>query len=103
MDIPFSIDVKQDENKVSMIISGDLIINHITKIKEDITNSIDYSKNLSIHVTNPSSIDITFIQLLFPIRKKYENNDLSFSFEGILNEELHGLVSNAGFHDLFKL
>lgn len=103
MDIPFSIDVKQDENMVSMIITGDLIINHISKIKDDIMNSIDYTKNLRIRTINPSSIDITFIQILFSIRRKYENNDLSFSFEGILNEELHGLVSNAGFQDLFKI
>jgi len=103
MDIPFSIDVKQDENKVSMIITGDLIINHISKIKEDINNSIDYSKDLFIRTINPSSLDITFIQILFSIRAKYKNNDLSFSFEGILNEELHGLVSNAGFQDLFKI
>ncbi|TLX77138.1 STAS domain-containing protein [Labilibacter sediminis] len=103
MDVPFSIEVKQAENTVDMIITGDLIINHITKIKEQIENSIDYSKNLGIRVTNPSSIDITFIQILFSLKNKYENKEVDFKFEGILNEELHGLVSNAGFQDLFKL
>jgi len=103
MDKPFSIDIKLDGNVQEMIVSGELIINHSDLIKEEMIGLLDYSKNLNIRVTNPSSIDITFIQILLAIKKAYKSNGLNLSIQGTFNEEVFNLVTNAGFKNLFKL
>ncbi len=103
MDVPYSIDVLQEDESQKAIITGELIINHIDNISEELNNSIDFSKNLKLEVTNPSSIDSTFVQIIFALKKSIETSGNTFEFEGKLNEEVYGLIANAGFNDLFKL
>ncbi|WP_066630254.1 hypothetical protein [Labilibacter marinus] len=103
MDNPFSIDINRTSDSQSLIISGELIINHIDLIKEQLIEVIDLSKHININVTNPSGIDITFIQVIVAIEATYINNGLNFNMEGTLNEDMFALVANAGFNDLFKL
>ncbi len=103
MDEPFSIAIKHDENSQKLIVSGELIINHANIIKKEMIELLDYSKNLNIKVTNPSSIDITFIQIVIAIKRTFVKNKLNFDVEGTFSEEVFNLVTNAGFKDLFKL
>jgi len=103
MDLPFSIEIKKEKDKKLLLITGDLIINYIAKIKESISEKLDDTIGLKIKVTNPSSMDITFIQLVCALKKTFENKSLDFSVEGTFNEEIYSLISNAGFNDLFKL
>ncbi len=103
MDVPFSVDIKNNKDLITILVSGELIINHIQKIKSVFLESLDFSKNLSIKVTNPTSIDITFIQLLCSIKKAFTDKGFEFNLEGTFSEDVYSLVSNAGFNDLFKL
>jgi len=103
MDNAFSVDVKHDEGQSKMIISGELIINHVNKIRESILEAVNFSNNLDIHITNPSSLDITFIQLMSALKKSIENKGNSCIIEGIFGEDIDGLITNSGFNDLFKL
>ncbi len=103
MDTAFSVDVKHDKNQSKILISGELIINHICKIRESILDAVDFSNNLDIHITNPSSLDVTFIQLVSSLKKSLENKGKECTIEGGFSEEIHGLISNAGFNNLFKL
>ncbi|MCW3806409.1 hypothetical protein [Plebeiibacterium marinum] len=103
MDTAFSVDVKIDKDQSKMLISGELIINHIGKIKESILDAVDFSNDLKIQVANPSAMDITFIQLMSSLVKSYQNKGKNCTVEGTLGEDVYGLVSNAGFNNLFKL
>ncbi len=103
MDKAYSIDVKKDKNSQIVLVSGELIINYIDEIKQQLLDLIDYSKNVNFKVTNPSSMDVTFIQIIFALKTAYNNKGLEFNFEGVLNEEVFALISNAGFDDLFKI
>ncbi len=103
MDTAFSVDVKHEKGQSKMIISGELIINHIGKIRNEILEAVDFSNNLDIHITNPSALDVTFIQLMSSLKKSIENKGKDCVIEGIFGEDIDGLISNAGFNDLFKL
>lgn len=103
MDNSFSIDVNHQGDSQNILISGELIINYTDDIKNQLIKSIDFSKKLNIKITNPSSIDVTFIQIILAIKTSYRNSGLSFDINGTLNEEVFALVANAGFKNLFKL
>ena len=97
MDNPFSIDINRINDSQSLIISGELIINHIDLIKNQLVELIDLSKDINIKVTNPSSIDITFIQVIIAIENAYKNKGLSFDIEGTFNEGLLWLSKSRSF------
>ncbi len=103
MDAAYSVDIKQDKDLAHVIFAGELIINHILKIKEEISNVLEINHNLSIKVTNPSSIDITFIQLICSLKKSYESKGYNVDIEATLNEEIYSLVNNSGFKTLFNI
>ncbi|GAF01826.1 hypothetical protein [Saccharicrinis fermentans] len=103
MEKPFSLEIKHDDNKQEVILSGELIINHADIIKEELMKTIDFSKHLNVKVDNPTGIDITFIQFILSIKLAYENKGLPFNLEGTFSDDMSALVVNAGFRDLFKL
>ena len=103
MESSFSIDAKKDKKQTALIISGELIINYIEKIKDSILKEVDFSNNLHIHVSNPSGMDITFIQLISSLQKTCQSKQVEFTLDCTLNEEIYTLASNAGFNNLFKL
>ncbi len=103
MDTAYSVDINQDKDLTHIIFGGELIINHILKIKEDISKDLEIDHNLSIKVTNPSSIDITFIQLVCSLKKSYESKGYNVDIEATLNEEVYSLVNNSGFKNLFNI
>ncbi len=103
MDAPFLINTEQSDSNIDIKISGDLIINHIEKIKSSLDEVIDGDKNINLVLDNPSSIDITFIQLIISLIKTSKSSDTDFNFSGIFSDEINGLIANAGFKDLFNI
>lgn len=103
METAFSVDVKKDKEQTKILFAGELIINNIEKIKTSVAESVDFSNNLSVNITNPSGIDITFIQLICSLKNTCKSKNIEFAIEGNFSEEAYTLLSNAGFNDLFKL
>ncbi len=103
MEAAYSVDIKQDKDQEHILFAGELIINHITKIKKEISDIIDFNHNLSINITNPSSIDVTFIQLICSLKKTYESKGFTVAIESTLNEDVYSLVNNSGFNNLFSI
>ncbi len=103
MEAAYSVDIKQDKEQVHILFAGELIINHITKIQKEISEVIDFNHNLSINITNPSSIDVTFIQLICSLKKTCENKGYNVEIESTLNEDIYSLVNNSGFNNLFSI
>ncbi|WP_282036085.1 STAS domain-containing protein [Saccharicrinis aurantiacus] len=101
MDAPFKIDVNKSDTETNIAVSGDLIINHIEKIKEGLDNSIDFSKNLTLDLNGITSIDITFIQLIISLKKSFQSSAKQIVFKNNFNDEIKTLLQNAGFNNLF--
>ncbi len=99
----FSIDIKQHDNEQEIIFSGELIINHINAIKEELMGLIDFAKPINMRLINPTGIDITFIQIVLAIKKAYQDKGINCKLQGTINEETFNLLANSGFKDLFKL
>ncbi len=103
MDAPFLINTEQSDSNIDIKVSGDLIINHIEKIKSSFDEIIDGDKNINLFLDNPSSIDITFIQLIISLIKTSKSNNTDFTFSGNFSDEINSLIANAGFKDLFNI
>ncbi len=103
MDNPFSISTQHSDTGIELKVSGDLIINHIEKIKSSLDETINLDQNINLILDNPSSIDITFIQLIISLMKTSQENDNEFTFSGNFSDEINGLIANAGFKDLFNI
>lgn len=98
----YLVQVKSLAEGVEIVFSGQLTINYIHKIKEAVSEQIDFSKNIAVKVDNPDNLDITFLQLLQSLRVSAELKKISFSVTATLPNELESLVSNSGFADLLN-
>jgi ABC-type transporter Mla MlaB component len=102
MDSPFMLDMTQDNDTVRLTFSGDLIINYINAINEEVAKFIDYSKNLHIQLSNPTSVDFTFVQIISSLKKTFKSKGKSIQIEAQFSDEISLLISNAGFKDFFN-
>lgn len=99
----FSVQIsKSDGDILKVDFSGQLTINYIQKIKEAVSEKVDFSQDISVNVDNPDNLDITFLQLLQSLKTTVEFNKKQLSVSSTLPGELKSLVSNAGFSDLLN-
>ncbi|WP_462317072.1 STAS domain-containing protein [Marinilabilia sp.] len=98
----FSVQVKKSDGILYVDFSGQLTINYIQKIKEAVSEQVDFSQDISVNVDNPDNLDITFLQLLQSLKTTAELNKKQLSISSTLPSELESLVSNAGFSDLLN-
>ncbi|MFT3741014.1 MAG: hypothetical protein QM786_19870 [Breznakibacter sp.] len=99
--LPFSIIHNRGANTNTLDISGSLVINYIEKIYDALSNDIDLTKNLNIRVKDVESIDITFIQVLFSLKKEFDDLGLTLNISLGLNDDSWSLLQNAGFKNQF--
>ena len=78
-------------------LSGNLVINHIESIYNDLKENIDYSKKLIMNVTQIKGIDLTCIQLLMSLKKEFAVKGVPFELNLQLNEEQERVINSAGF------
>lgn len=74
---------------------GELVINSIFKVKEDLLNIFKKMKEgdtLTIDLSNVEKIDITFIQILYASNKYAKNRNLFVKIEYPSDEVLSSLI-----------
>lgn len=98
----FLVQVKQSGENLEIVFSGQLTINYIQKIKDMVSDSLDFSKDIKVHIDEPENLDITFLQLLQSLKTTAELNKRQFSVSAVLPTELESLVSNSGFSYLLN-
>jgi len=81
-----------------LILSGELSINHIDLIKDEIENLIDVDKPYNFTVKNAEIIDMSLIQLLLSLKNLNPKNSIHL----VLNDEMMGLIDVSGFKELLK-
>lgn len=94
---PYSIDLKQEGEKLILRFSGQLIINHISKIADHLKSILGFEYDIDINIDKPENIDVTFIQLLYSIKSDFISNNKKVTITGDLKIELETLISNSGF------
>jgi len=100
--LPYDIRVVDEEKKVSIRFSGQLIINYIEKIVEEVKKNITLEKDLEVVIDNPEAIDVTFIQLILALKTTYSNRDQKMTISSSLSEELKTLIVNSGFYNVLN-
>ncbi len=97
---PFEIKLKDEKKKLTVTFSGSLVINHIESIVSTIKKGVDFTKSIHINISNPDSIDLTFIQLVVSLQKAYINKGLDFSVSAKIKDDLNLILTNAGFNNI---
>ena len=91
---------KNENNNIDeLTLSGELSINHIDLIKNEIESLIDTSKPYEFIVKNADIIDLSLIQLLLSLKKLNPKSNIQLS----LNDEMLGLINISGFNNLLNM
>jgi len=100
--LPYDIRVVDEGKKVSFRFSGQLIINYIEKIVEEVRENVNLNKDLEVVVDNPEVIDVTFIQLILALKSTYNKQEQKMTISSSLSEELKILIVNSGFYNVLN-
>lgn len=95
---PFNIQIETSSEKTTITFSGQLIINHINKIFDEVKESLNMSTDIDIVISQPENIDVTFIQLICSIKNSYNNANKKVQLTANVKDELKTLVANSGFN-----
>lgn len=89
---------KNKETKTFEItLEGHLNVANITGIKKELTDTIKNNKKVQIRLANTDDADVTIIQLLMALKKKYNEKNVSVDISFDLDYEISELFSRAGF------
>lgn len=98
----FNIDYNENKGQLDMVFSGQLTINSIAKITENVKSHLKSPSAVNIFVKDADNIDLTFIQLIQAIKNtgKKKGYDVSLSFS--VSDDTASLLKNAGFESFLK-
>jgi len=96
----FNIDYKKNNNELSIVFSGQLTINSITKITDSVKTNISHPSKIEISVKDVENIDLTFIQLIEAIKNSGRKDGYKVTVSMKLSDDLNSLLENAGFKNL---
>nr|WP_319400366.1 hypothetical protein [uncultured Carboxylicivirga sp.] len=100
--LPYKVQYDELPEKNILRFSGQLIINYIESITEIVKDKLTTSKDLDIQVEDPDAVDVTFIQLLFSIKKTFDVAGTNVTVTSELKEEVKTLIGNSGFNYLLN-
>lgn len=92
----YKIGLSEKDGRKELRFSGNLIINNIEKIYNELQELLIIDKPLSVFVENPENIDITFIQLIVSIKKACLESNVDFKVEATLKDDYKQLIEKAG-------
>jgi len=102
MENPFSIKLKSKPDLLTMKFSGNLVINYIEDITGEVKDKIDMGKPVHVEISNPESIDLTFVQLVISLQKTCMKKDISFTVSAKIKDDQKLLLTNAGFKNIIS-
>ncbi|MBN1118639.1 MAG: hypothetical protein JXA77_15615, partial [Bacteroidales bacterium] len=85
-----------------MVFSGQLTINSIAKITEEVKLHLKNPSVVNIKVKDVDNIDLTFIQLLHAISNSGKKKAFDVNISLSVSDEISSLLTNAGFVDYLK-
>lgn len=97
--VPYTISYMNGPHSNTFELKGALVINHIENIYSAIQSKLEETKNVEVIVSDVTSIDLTFIQLLLSLKKTLAANQAEFRLSCQLTEDQTQLLKNAGFEN----
>lgn len=92
----YSLEVTQENGCKGLKFGGDLVINHIDKMTNEVREALASPSDVSVVVDNPSNIDMTFMQLVIAIKHSCQKAGKNFKVSATLKDDLKELVVKAG-------
>jgi MFS superfamily sulfate permease-like transporter len=91
---------KKGENLVNIILENELTIFSIEIMKDKIIEAVMKYDQIGFELKNVNNIDLTYIQLLYSIKKTAEKLNKKVSFNVELSDDIKSLLNNS---DLSKV
>ena len=91
-----------NKNKVTIQILNECTINNVKNVKEELASTVDKLKALSIEVKDNTNIDLAGLQLLYSLKKEFEDSNRNITFLFNLNEDMKSILMNSGFEEFIK-
>ncbi len=92
---------KKTQKVVKLHYSKDLGINNAKAYHTELKKALKNKTDVEVKVDKVETLDLTFIQLLYSLKKSVEKSNKKISFNIKLNNESELLLSNAGLTNLF--
>jgi len=91
-----------NKNKVTIQILNECTINNVKNVKEELASTVDKLKALSIEVKDNTNIDLAGVQVLYSLKKEFEDSNRNITFLFNLNEDMKSILMNSGFEEFIK-
>ncbi|MCQ2226869.1 MAG: hypothetical protein MJZ01_03040 [Bacteroidales bacterium] len=96
MSNPYTIAAIDKNGTMEVSFSGNLIINHIEKIYEEMQELITPEQPVTFIINNPENLDIAFVQMVISVKHKWKAKGSEFHVKSELKEDLKQLMIKTG-------
>ncbi|OFX23556.1 MAG: hypothetical protein A2041_15025 [Bacteroidetes bacterium GWA2_31_9b] len=91
------------DNKVEIILENELTIYSIESMQDQILNTLEKHKSISINIQNVSNIDLSFIQFLYSLKITANEQSKQVELFANLTKEIQVLFSSSGISNFFNI
>lgn len=91
----YSVEVKVENGVKHATLKGSMIINHIEKLYEELSELASPEEDLNITV-EADNIDITYVQLVIAMQKAWAASGKKLNITSNVPEDLEALLAKAG-------
>jgi len=96
MSNPYTIAAADKQGTMEVKFGGNLIINHIEKIYEEMQELITPEQPVTFIIDNPDNLDITFVQMVIAVKHLWKAKGKEFHVKTELKDDLKQLMAKAG-------
>lgn len=96
MSKPYTIAAADKQGTMEVKFSGNLIINHIEKIFEELQELITPETPVNFIIDNPENLDITFVQMVIAVKHLWKEKNSEFHVKSELKDDIKQLLAKAG-------
>lgn len=89
-------------NQENLVIQGRLTIENIQDIKTKLQEAVANFQNIQIYVEQVEAIDLTFLQLLYSLKRSFSETSKNISFNLMLSDENKTLLRQSGLESLLS-
>ena len=96
----FLIKYNNKKEQLAIEISGQLTINNIVKIIENLKENFSFNKSFKILIKDVKNMDLTFIQLIYSLISSSIKNSYNVTVSMELPDDIRQLLKSSGFNGL---
>lgn len=93
--------IKNDKKKIAkVLIQGNIVLKELEQLHNDLKNAAMNYDELEILMKNIEAIDLPAIQLLFSMKKTFQQDNKTLRVTLDFSEDIRELLKNTGFENL---